>query len=481
MPGTVVSTTATLGAGAQLSQASSRYMVTGITERGRTSVITLGSLADYVAEFGGNVAYSPLYRDIECAFGEGATEVLVRRVVGPAATVGTLTLLDRAGTALATIKVDASGPGAWSSDLTIQIVNGDLPNSWSMLVAYRAGQADEIRETFANLGTNIVEAVNAVNERSRLVKLTNQASATVAPANIPAVLAATALSAGTDDRASVTAAVKTTALADFIADLGPASVAVPGENAATIAPAVIAHCAANRRVGILTGAVSDSSATIQSTADTIRALAGSQYVLLAWPWVKVSDGVGGLVEIPATGFVAGARARVIEAKGPWAPAAGKAGEGRTIRETVTPVNKALSDTLNAKGVTAIRVIQGSVRIYDWRAVTPSSNVLYYSLSDVDVLNALAWDCLLIAEDVVFTPIDARGLGAAELGGRLEGVCNRYLAADGLYPLNDDKGFKVEVLPNPALRRYDASVTVRTSQYAEQVVLVVGRVPVTAQL
>jgi hypothetical protein len=55
-----------------------------------------------------------------------------------AATRGTLSLMDRAGVPVATLRVDALSQGAWSSRVSVQIRDGLLNNTFDLLVLYDA-------------------------------------------------------------------------------------------------------------------------------------------------------------------------------------------------------------------------------------------------------------------------------------------------------------------------------------------------------
>src|ERR1700712_1540645 len=83
-----------------------RTFVAGITAKGPTGAQRVTSLASYVALYGARTSYAgALYDFVQTFFAEGGSELYISRVVGPAAVKGSLTLMDRAGTPLATVVI----------------------------------------------------------------------------------------------------------------------------------------------------------------------------------------------------------------------------------------------------------------------------------------------------------------------------------------------------------------------------------------
>ena len=82
------------------------------------------SLSDFYDTYGARPTFSLAYDDLVTYFRNGGGEAVVRRVVGTAATTGTLSLLD--STSTASVKVDATSPGSWSSSVKVAIAAGAI-------------------------------------------------------------------------------------------------------------------------------------------------------------------------------------------------------------------------------------------------------------------------------------------------------------------------------------------------------------------
>ncbi|WP_020393459.1 hypothetical protein, partial [Kribbella catacumbae] len=244
MPGVIVRTATRSGPTNPPSPESARYFVAGLAERGDTTgAILVRSMAEYEVRLGQRVAYGALYDDLRTFFEEGGSEAYVARVVGAAPTTGFLVLKDRAaGVPLDTLRVEASSPGAWSTDVSVEVAAGTAAGSYKLLVFYKG--------TFAEVFDNLVTPADAVGatKNSIYIRALSLGSATAPPANQPAILAKTALSAGDDKRGSVVAAGVTGALARFGPDLGPGAVGIPGYPHDLVGAATIAHCKAHRRL-----------------------------------------------------------------------------------------------------------------------------------------------------------------------------------------------------------------------------------------
>jgi hypothetical protein len=180
-------------------------------------------MADVATYLGTRQSYGNVWDQLKVFFDEGGQQAYVARVVGPAATKGTLSLNDRAVAPQPTLRIDAQNPGSWSSQITVEVQDGASPNTFRLLVRLNG----DLVEDYNNLVTP-ADAVSAMG-KSPYVRATDLGSATAAPDNRPVVAAATALSVGSDDRASVVAATYTAALAQFVPGFGDGAVAIPGQ------------------------------------------------------------------------------------------------------------------------------------------------------------------------------------------------------------------------------------------------------------
>lgn len=472
MPGVTVTTDVRAGAGDLLRTIGSQYFVVGQTDRGPTDVpVPVVNMAEFTNKFGDIVAYGFLTDELTAYFAEGGTKAWVSRVVGASATKGTRMLVDRAGSPLNTVRLDAKNAGAWSASTTIQIEDGSVANTFTGTIVYKAGLPGEIREIFRNQATPAA-FVAAVNARSVLVTATNIGSVTAAPANNPAVLAATALSAGTDDRASINSAAMAAGLDRFTAELGVGAVAIPGYDSSTVGSALQAHEKATGRVALEHTPIAYSKASAKADANTQQAVPNADGAGLFWPWVYIPDTTtGGTKLVPPTGFVAGVRARAIQSLGAWRWPAGVAGRAKFVVGVETPINRADGDDLNANFVNAIRTIGGAVELYGWRSLS-ADEVNFYSLAARDTLNAISYEASQVLEDLVFGPIDSRGVLTTAIASQLKGIAEGYRAVGGIYEKRADNGdlidpgYSVTVTAIPTQRKVTAVLGVRIVEAAE---------------
>lgn len=461
---------------------SGRYFVAGLFDRGHTdAAVRVSSLKELTDRFGDRPAYSAAWDSLSTYFAEGGSQAYVARVVGPAATVGTLTLKDRAGTPLNTLRIDALGAGTWSTGVTVQILDGTVAGTVKALIR-AAGNV----ETFDN-ATSPADLANKLND-SRYVRGTDLGSATAAPNNLPAVLAETALSAGADDRTSVTTALMTAALDRFPSNLGTGVVALPGYTADLVGAALRTHAKTTRRVAILAAAVGASVADVKSLAQTLTSADGS-YTMLAYPWVRITIAPGVTQLISPEGYVAAARARAHTAVGPWGAAAGVGSAARTLVGLATEVSQNDGSDLNAAGVSCIRTVAGQIMLYGYRSLAIDS-VNYRLLSAQDTMNYIAQRAEDALARFVFAPMNEGVLG--QVDGTLRGICDEVRLRGGLYPWYTnatprvliDPGYSVEVVgvntrETLATGALNAQVAVRLTEGAELIHLTLIRVGLTA--
>src|SRR4051794_29431094 len=70
-----------------------QWLVAGLTDRGPTGKpVRVTSLSGFKSQLGDRVSYSSLYDVAETFFREGGTNLVVSRVVGPAAVTASVTL-----------------------------------------------------------------------------------------------------------------------------------------------------------------------------------------------------------------------------------------------------------------------------------------------------------------------------------------------------------------------------------------------------
>jgi phage tail sheath protein FI len=410
-------------------------------------------------------------------FAEGGQQCWVTRVVGPAASLGTLTLNDKAGSPLPTLRVDAANFGAWSANLQVQVSAGLLTNTFRITVTL----SGVIVEDYNNLATPA--AAVSKFAQSKYVRVTDLGSATAAPNNIPAVLAATSLTAGADDRSSITSAMYYGALANFVPGLGDGAVSIPGQGAAVHA-GIIAHCVANNRIAILGTTRGASVSDLLATATSLN----SEYAGLFAPWVNISDGAGGQRAVSPEGYVAACRARAVSQVGPWEVPAGLTGVAATLLSLDQAFSASDGNTLDSGNVSAIRVINNTIRLYGWRSCS-TDQTNYQFLSIRDLLNRLVVGAESVLEDFVFQPVDGKGHLQTAIYSALVGMVDPISQAGGLYALYSaagkiidpgdsiDTSSAVNSTSSLAGNQVKALLEVRPSPNAAMISLSIVKVPV----
>jgi hypothetical protein len=465
---------------------SGQYFPIGLAERGPTDKpVQINSMGDYKRWFGDRTSYGALFDDLTAYFEVGGTQAWVQRVVGAAATTGTLMLNDGAGAPAPTIKVDAASEGAWSSGVTVQVENGTNGNTGRKITIRLGG---EIVQQADNLSS--IAAIVSAFSGSPYVKMIDQGSVAAGALALPAVLAATALSAGTDDRASVNAARLEAKLPQFKIGLGDGAVAAPGYGQSMHA-ALIAHARTHRRIALLDAARGTSASALATLGLAQGATTGSQHAGLFGPHLIVSDGVGGTRVISPAGYVAGARCRGHDLYGPWQPAAGAGSLSDYIIGVDQEFDAADAEVLDSGRVSPIRLVGNRVRLYGWRSLS-SNEVDYSSLTVQDTLNRLNTECESRLEPYVFRTVDGRGQLLAEMAGVLIGVLEPIRAAGGIFERVDavsgealDSGYSVDVSPQintvESLARNEvrAQIAVRLAPNASLINLTIVKVGLAA--
>lgn len=445
--GVQLSTSTVPGPGTAQRPAGSGYIVAGQTLRGNPGLpVQVTSMQQFVELFGGQVSYGFLYNDLSVFFGEGGTNVWVCRVVGTAATAGSITLNDTSTpTASPTLQLFAGcpsidpvtgnnlgnvkDPGAWSSNVSVQIVASQITGQYRIVVLYNGAQVEQWGP-FAD----VASAVAKINSTSAYLYAVNLFSTGNNPN--PAVQGPTALSAGNDQRASITASTITAAFNNVPASVAAGQYATtPGYDASLTGTALESWAAANNCAFGLSPTEGMSESSVAAAAASFRGTTGSQNGGYFWPWVLAPNGSGGTVTVPPDGFVAGVRSRTIaKVGGPWQPPAGSWGVAQYV-VGLDPasgiVTDAVGDSLNGEQVNVIRPKNG-VRLYGWRSLS-TDQVNYYLLQQADVLNNIAAQLAAVESQYAFSVIDSVDQLGSELRNAAKGVLQPYIDADALWP------------------------------------------------
>lgn len=452
MPGVNVRTATRSGPVNPVIPPAGRYFVTGVFAYGRTDVgQRVRSLAELEILYGTRQAWTPAYDDLRTFFEEGGTDAYVARVVGPAATKATVNLKDQAaGAGLNTIRLDAISPGSWGAGLHVTVYDDASPldppiQTGEVRIVVRGPLGSGSVETYDHL-TSPAAIVTALND-SQFIRATNLGSATAAPDNLPRAVVGNLLIGGTDDRAGVSYVELGNAHELFGPELGAGVMACPGgavENLVALweesAARDVAH--ACRRLFLGSLPVGSSSEDYIEAAEFFTTEWDDEYVGLFGPWVRIPVGGGVTKLVSPEGYVAACRARAIREGGPWIAPAGERAIARFVLGTEFDVNRETGDEWDAAGVSAIRTIAGTTRLYGWRAL--SRDLANYALlNGRDVLNVVAVELETRLERYVFQTIDSSGRLYASVAGECIGVLDPMRLAGGLYASYAEDGTQVD--------------------------------------
>lgn len=475
MPGVTITTAIRTGAASPVQPAGAQLFLAGITERGPAGVpVRCRGMAEYVAGFGDRTSYGTLYDAARTYFEEGGVQAFITRVVGTAATKGSVTLVDRAAvTPVSTLKIEAANVGAWSTRVTVTVTDGSATGRYSIRILLDGAEV----ETYLDLSSP-ADAVGKL-AASRYVRGIDQSSATVAPNNNPANVTAVAVTAGDDDRATLVADDMVTALATFGPEYGDGSVALPGYTVSQVGAGILTHCEDNRRVGLLAVAAGQSESQVKAAAAALSHEA-LQCGALIYPHVIIPDGSARRTVSPET-FAAAVRDRAIIADGSWrVPAGTDIAEARFIVDVERVLSQTTGDDLNDNRVSVIRTIGlvGPAVMYGWRSLSLDADNWYF-LSVRDLLNRVETLCAEELQRFTFSTIDAQGKRISDLRAALLGRLEPLRVA-GAFAEENDRGYTVDVGPSVntpdtlRARKLRAVVVVRPAGSAESVELTVVR-------
>lgn len=439
MPGISISTSVRTGPSSATTRESSQAFFVGKAVRGPVdTAVKIFSLEDFELTFGGYFSNGYLQPVVESFFEEGGTQCYVVRVVGPAADPpGSLVLND--GGATPALTFTAIGPGAWSEDVEVKVEAGTAAGTVRVTLAY----AGDVIFSTGNVSTNDqIAGKFALNAAaSRLVEVTVNGAA-----SLVATVAYTALSAGDDDVANVTATHLEAGLDLFNDSYGTGAVSCPELlDQATLREALIAHANTYNRIALLHTDAGETAGNAITLAQTIQGdvVDNLEHVGLFWPWVYAPTSVPGVNRlIPPDGYVAAIRARAHNQVGPQAPYAGLISNARFVNGVETEVNSTTGDALDADAVNAIRVIANKVRIYGARSLSADTSNFRY-ITAQDIVNHVVVESYRALEDVVFSVIDGRNNVFANVQSKLAAVLEPLRVSGALYEAFDEDGRRID--------------------------------------
>lgn len=423
---------------------SGRFQIAGLTEKGPVGTSTvLKSIAEFESRYGTRTSYnSAVYDTARLFWEEGGSELVMTRVVGPAATKGTLTLMDQAGTPVATLLIQAKDPGAASATLTVTVTVDGVNDTFDLFIKENGTTV----QSFTN-NTSPADVV-AKAASSTYVTITSQGSATVAPDNNPVAVTNTPLSAGADDRASVVAATQITALNNGGSLARGGAVAVPGYTADVIGVTLAAHAKAYGKIALLSMGAGATTGEIADAGEAVSATANGDAAGIFYPHLIVPDGTSTRTVEP-TGYVAAVRSRAHRDVGFWQAPAGDRARARWALGTSTIVDTAANNLLNDDNINAVVTTGPRVRLYNWTSLSSDRDNLG-ALSARDALNNLTALIEEALEPYVWGQLDSNRQLLGFIESATIGVLDPISKRRGFFASLDsagntiDKGYRVVV-------------------------------------
>lgn len=470
-------------------QPSSTAFLVGYAQWGPVGVPTvITSWADFVRKFGGFNVNSYLADAVYVFFQHyGGAQAIISRVVGATPVVATKNLMDGAGSPIATIRVDAKYAST-AVDLKVTVAAGTDANSRKLTFSSVLLNKTEV---FDNVTLAVASLAN-VNEKSKLVNLTNLNSATSAPNNLPAVAAAASLTAGDDDFANCGASQFVAGLAAFAdTNLGGGQVAIPGRTDSTVYAALKTHAETYNRLAIIDPAIGNDVSEMLAVDTTAYR---SSHVALYYPWVQMGrlDGVNNLKFYPPSIFALGACAMVDRTIGVHKAPANISAFGAIDVERNTDgspmFNDAARGSLNAKQINVIAPIQNEgIKIYGARLLYPAGETRVRFVHERRVLNLIYYTAKIGYAWAIFQTVDGGGRLFRDLRSSGENFLRSLWNAGALYGGTESEAFVVtaDSTNNPPEEleqgRVHVQLGVKLSPTAEQIIVNIDSVPLTQDL
>lgn len=446
------------------------FFLVGLSEKGTAAPRLIRSMSDFTRYYGDRVSYGDLYDFVDAYFREGGSRAYVSRVLGDVPVLSGITLDDEA--AADTVRVNAKSPGAWGNDINLAVLAG-------------VEDVDAVRLRITNDAGDILGTSPEFATRAELLEWEGNDYVDVAAAGVsadlPAIVAATSLAGGDDDRDTVDATSYVAAIGTFGKALGPGQIAVPGSVDATVQAALLEHAYTNNRVALLDAPDSANAATLTAAALVLRADPYARYGAMFGPRAYIAGVTPSTRrEVPYTVIQAGMIARAGRGNN---PAAGALGESRTVLDLKHTYTDAERDDLNDAGANVAIPYLGQFRTYGYRSLaSPTTLPGWVQFNGVRTIMEIKHRADLIGEQHIFKNIDGKGKQIGAFGGELTAMCADFYDQDMLYGADPqdayfvDTGSQVNTPETIMAGQLRANILVRVSPFAEYVNIEIVKAP-----
>ncbi|MDZ5076736.1 hypothetical protein [Nesterenkonia sp. HG001] len=460
----------------------------GLAEKGPTSrAVTVRSFATYTRLYGDRAPYAGnLFDAARLFFEEGGSELLVSRVVGPAASAASVDLLTpddgEGGGQEPVARIQANDFGGFANQWSVRVEQDDetytvqiLDGDDEVLAAWRG--IDSVEELVTRSATSTVVTITSLTEDSGSLLLETGDFD---------------LQDGDDDRESIGTEDVIDALHKAGTDGEGGAVAVPGYPADVIGGQLADYASSSRKIALLSADADATLGEVQSLAAELQSSIDGQYAGLFFPHVTIPDGNASRVVSPEA-FVAALRARAFSTGQFWSiPAGVQRGRARWVVGTATPISADLNDQLDEAHVNGIQTNGSRIYLNNWASLAVDRDNFEF-LSARDVLNNLKVQIQRVLEPFVWETIDGRGHLLSDIEGAVTSILSPIANQNGFYAATDsegeelDPGYRVLVdatnnsTETAADNRVQVDVSVRLSPAAKLIQVEIVKVALGAAL
>lgn len=411
---------------------SGRAQFAGVTQKGPIGYpYALTSIKDFERLFGGRTTYSSVYEEVRAYFALGGAEAFITRVVGPAATNGSVTLTDGAAEgAKDVLTVEVIDPGQHSQDYTVNTTV--RPDGGFDLVVVDTTTGRTIASFLANESPADL-ANRAIG--STVVRVKDLGAGVNPGAGLKPI------SAGSDDRTLITVTDYVKAL-DAHKDV-PSGVALatPGLYASVTAEKIGEHAAEHRKIYVADLEPDTTLDEAAAVGDQLMGKPNSQAVAVVYPSILVADSNQRTRTVGGAAYALAARS-ITHTK--TSPAQPPAGQSRAMTAPTSPVHKLDLDDineLNQHGINGIQTTGGQSYLNNWSSLSTDPSMR--ELAHTDALNQIEVQLRAKAERLLWRPNEGMEGIRGEATGLVAEVLDPYYQAGYLFPALDAEGNAVD--------------------------------------
>jgi len=432
------------------------------------------------------LAATTTYDSAETFFAEGGNRLYVGRVVGPAAALASVNLLD--GSAAICLVAKATSFGEWGNGIRVVVRTTTedplIPAGNFHLRVERISDGLILEESY-----DLADTTAALGWAAGSGFITLTAGASVldpAAGSFPLI-------GGSNDAASVTNTQWQNALNNLGIGLGPGILFLPGVTTPAIYNMAADSALKQYRVAFLDGPDTATASSLVTAAKNITdsSLKRSRFSALFAPWMHIPGIVANTVrKVPPSPAVAGLFCRNMAAGlSANEPAAGDNGILRTALDLTQVYTDADRQTLNANGVDIIRDMYRQRKVYGWRTVAdPVNDSVWINLGNSIMHRQIVAQAGAIGEGFIFKQIDGQKRLIGQFGASLEAnICMPLFLSGSLFGDDPSDAYKVDVGPSVnteatiADGQLRAIIAVKMSPFGEEVDVEIVKYLVTQEI